>query len=152
VGSNLDTPRIFRILYSVWGGTPHFGSGMKTASAALFWHLPVPGDCALAHASGVVAALAQTFRPRRACDRRMDPQRSHACCLRAASQWRLSIVCIPSKVVSKVLRSSAVVRALPVPVDRLCLRLSSASGCAHRKNGDLRTFYALAASSSRHAT
>ncbi len=30
------------------------------------------------HASGVVAALAQTFRPRRACDRRMDPQRSHA--------------------------------------------------------------------------
>jgi len=63
-------------------------------------------DCALAHASGVVAGLAQTFRPRRACDRRMDPQRSHACCLRAASQWRLSIVCIPSKVVSKVLRSS----------------------------------------------
>ena len=37
------------------------------------------GDCALAHASGVVAGLAQTFRPRRACDRRrMDPQRSHA--------------------------------------------------------------------------
>ena len=65
------------------------------------------GDCALAHASGVVAGLAQTFRPRRACDRRRDPQRSHACCLRAASQWRLSIVCIPSKVVSKVLRSSA---------------------------------------------
>ena len=106
MGSNLDTPRIFRILYSVWGGTPHFGSGMKTASAALFWHPPVPGDRALAHASGVVAALAQTFRPRRACDRRRDPQRSHACCLRAASQWRLSIVCIPSKVVSKVLRSS----------------------------------------------
>ena len=26
------------------------------------------GDCALAHASGVVAGLAQTFRPRRACD------------------------------------------------------------------------------------
>ena len=79
MGSNLDTPRIFRILYSVWGGTPHFGSGMKTASAALFWHLPVPGDCALAHARGVVAGLAQTFRPRRACDRRrMDPQRSHA--------------------------------------------------------------------------
>ena len=52
---------------------------MKTASAAPFWHLPVPGDCALAHASGVVAGLAQTFRPRRACDRRrMDPQRSHA--------------------------------------------------------------------------
>ena len=56
--------------------------------------------------AGVVAGLAQTFRPRRACDRRMDPQRSRACCLRAASQWRLSIVCIPSKVVSKVLRSS----------------------------------------------
>ena len=37
-------------------------------------------------------------------------------------------------------------------VDRLCLRLSSASGCAHRKNGDLRTFYALAAISYRHAT
>ena len=31
---------------------------------------------------------------------------TRACCLRAASQWRLSIVCIPSKVVSKVLRSS----------------------------------------------
>ena len=80
------------------------------------------------------------------------PAVTRACCLRAASQWRLAIVCIPSKVVSKVLRSSAVVRALPVPVDRLCLRLSSASGCAHRKNGDLRTFYALAASSYRHAT
>ena len=36
------------------------------------------GDCALAHASGVVAALAQTFRPRRACDRRRMDQRSHA--------------------------------------------------------------------------
>jgi hypothetical protein len=80
------------------------------------------------------------------------PAVTRACCLRAASQWRLAIVCIPSKVVSKVLRSSAVVRALPVPVDRLCLRLSSASGCAHRKNGDLRTCYALAASSYRHAT
>ena len=93
---------------------------MKTASAALFWHPPVPGDRALAHASGVVAGLAQTFRPRRACDRRrMDPQRSHACCLRAASQWRLSIVCIPSKVVSKsatLLR----IRALPVPWSTGC--------------------------------
>ena len=40
---------------------------------------PCAWDCALAHASGVVAGLAQTFRPRRACDRRrMDPQRSHA--------------------------------------------------------------------------
>ena len=37
-------------------------------------------------------------------------------------------------------------------VDRLCLRLSSASGRAHRKNGDLRIFYALAAISYRHAT
>ena len=34
------------------------------------------------------------------------PAVTRACCLRAASQWRLSIVCIPSKVVSKVLRSS----------------------------------------------
>ena len=42
------------------------------------------------------------------------PAVTRACCLRAASQWRLAIVCIPSKVVSKVLRSSAVVRALPV--------------------------------------
>ena len=98
MGSNLDTPsHFFRILYSV---------GWHTALRQRNEHLPVPGDCALAHASGVVAALAQTFRPRRACDRRMDPQRSHACCLRAASQWRLSIVCTPIKVVSKVLRSS----------------------------------------------
>ena len=51
------------------------------------------------------------------------PAVTRACCLRAASQWRLAIVCIPSKVVSKVLRSSAVVRALPVPVD------SCAYGC-----------------------
>lgn len=35
------------------------------------------------------------------------PAVTRACCLRAASQWRLAIVCIPSKVVSKVLRSSA---------------------------------------------
>ena len=109
------------------------------------------GDCALAHIIAVWCGLAQTFRPRRACEDG-PPAVTRACCLRAASQWRLAIVCIPSKVVSKVLRSSAVVRALPVPVDRLCLRLSSASGCAHRKNGDLRTCYALAASSYRHAT
>jgi hypothetical protein len=95
-------------LYCVWH-TASFGSGMKTASAAPLLAPPCAwGDCALAHASGVVAGLAQTFRPRRACDRRrMDPQRSRACCLRAASQWRLAVVCSLSKVVSKVLRSSA---------------------------------------------
>ena len=35
------------------------------------------------------------------------PAVTRACCLRAASQWRLAVVCILSKVVSKVLRSSA---------------------------------------------
>jgi hypothetical protein len=66
-------------LYCVWH-TASFGSGMKTASAGPLLAPPCAwGDCALAHASGVVAGLAQTFRPRRACDRRrMDPQRSHA--------------------------------------------------------------------------
>ena len=78
------------------------------------------------------------------------PAVTGACCLRAASQWRLAIVRIPSKVVSKVLRSSAFGLCRCV-VDRLCLRLSSASGRAHRKDGDLRTFYALAAISYRHA-
>ena len=47
------------------------------------------------------------------------PAVTRACCLRAASQWRLSIVCIPSKVVSKsatLLR----IRALPVPWSTGC--------------------------------
>ena len=35
------------------------------------------------------------------------PAVTRACCLRAASQWRLAVVCILSKVVSNVLRSSA---------------------------------------------
>ena len=153
MGSNLDTPRIFRILYSVWGGTPHFGSGMKTASAALFWHLPVPGDCALAHASGVVAGLAQTFRPRRACDRRrMDPQRSHAPAVcEPPHSGACPLYVFPAKWSAKCYAPPNSGSAGAV-VDRLCLRLSSASGRAHRKNGDLRTFYALAAISYRHAT
>ena len=64
------------------------------------------GDCALAHIIAAWCGLAQTFRPRRACEDG-PPAVTRACCLRAASQWRLAIVCIPNKVVSKVLRSSA---------------------------------------------
>jgi len=157
VGSNPHTPHtffahLFCILYSVWGGTPHFGSGMKTASAALFWHLPVPGDCAPAHASGVVAALAQTFRPRRACDRRMDPQRSHAPAVcEPPHSGACPLYLFPAKWSAKCYAPPNSGSAGAV-VDRLCLRLSSASGRAHWKNGDLRTFYALAAISYRHAT
>ena len=109
------------------------------------------GDCALAHASGVVAGLAQTFRPRRACVVEGWTPSGHTRLLPAS---RLTVApgrCMYSQQ-SGQQSATLRIRALPVPVDRLCLRLSSASGCAHRKNGDLRTFYALAASWYRHAT
>ena len=104
--SNLDTPRIFRILYSVWGGTPHFGSGMKTASAALFWHPPVPGDRALAHASGVVAALAQTFGPgARAIEGGTPSGHTPAVC-EPPHSGACPLYVFPAKWSAKVLRSS----------------------------------------------
>ena len=47
------------------------------------------------------------------------PAVTRACCLRAASQWRLAVVCILSKVVGKVLRSSAALTAV------ICFGLSA---------------------------
>ena len=103
----------------MWGGTPHFGSGMKTASAALLWHPPVPGDRALAHASGVVAALAQTFGPgARAIEGGTPSGHTPAVC-EPPHSGACPLYVFPAKVVSKsatLLR----IRALPVPWSTGC--------------------------------
>ena len=154
MGSNLDTPSHFFSHFVLSVGW-HTALRQRNEDRQCGPLLAPP--CAWGLRAGACKRCGGCFGPNFSAPARVrskdgPPAVTRACCLRAASQWRLAIVCIPSKVVRKVLRSSAVVRALPVPVDRLCLRLSSASGCAHRKNGDLRTFYALAASSYRHAT
>ena len=151
VGSNLEMPAFFA--YCTQCEVAHRTSAAEDRQRGPLLAPP----CAWGLRAGACKRCGGWFGPNFSAPARVrskdgPPAVTRACCLRAASQWRLAIVCIPSKVVSKVLRSSAVVRALQVPVDRLCLRLSSASGCAHRKNGDLRTCYALAASSYRHAT
>ena len=48
VGSNpnIHILAFLHTVYCVWRHTASFGSGMKTASAAPFWHLPVPGGTA----------------------------------------------------------------------------------------------------------
>ena len=92
----------------VWH-TASFGSGMKTASAAPFWHLHVPGGTARWRMQAVWwLDWSKLFAPARVRSSKDGPPAvTRACCLRAASQWRLAVVCILSKVVSKVLRSSA---------------------------------------------
>ena len=79
------------------------------------------GDCALAHTSGVVWFGPNFSAPARVRSSKDGPPAvTRACCLRAASQWRLAILCTPSKVVSKVLRSSAF---------GLCRSIGCAYGC-----------------------
>ena len=156
VGSTLHETTLFlhfsHELYCVWH-TASFGSGMKTASAAPFWHLPVPGGTARWRMQAVWWLVwPKLFGPgARAIVEGWTPS-GHTRLLPAS---RLTVApgrCMYSQQSGQQSATLLRIRALPVPVDRLCLRLSSASGCAHRKNGDLRTFYALAASSYRHAT
>ena len=76
---------------------------------APFWNLPVPGGTARWRMQAVWWLVwPKLFGPgARAIVEGWTPAVTRACCLRAASQWRLAVVCILSKVVSKVLRSSA---------------------------------------------
>ena len=111
-----------------------------------FWHLPVPGGTARWRMQAVWWLVwPKLFGPgARAIVEGWTPS-GHTRLLPAS---RLTVApgrCMYSQQSGQQSATLLRIRALPVPVDRLCLRLSSASGCAHRKNGDLRTFYALAA-------
>ncbi len=151
VGSNPNT-HILAFLHTVLCAAAHRKLRQRNEDRQCSPLLAPPcarGDCALAHIIAVWCGLAQTFRP--GARVRMDPQRSHApavCEPPHSGAWPL--YAFPTKWSAKCYAPPHSGSESAGAGDRLCLRLSSASGFAHRKNGDLRTFYGLVASSYRH--